>query len=138
MDEYYINQAGSGIGGFSGTRYQKGDGFFGRLVSGTILPLVKKVLPYLGRTALNAGLDIASDVADGEKFKSSFKKRMKSSAEKVGADAMAKIQEVTGSGKRRRRRRRGKKPVATKVRKASGKRKPARKKQKKKKAIDFL
>lgn len=38
LEEFYINQAGSGITGFSGVRYQRGSGFFGRLMKGAIMP----------------------------------------------------------------------------------------------------
>src|SRR5947199_7561361 len=104
MEEYYLNQAGSGLGGFAGIRYQKGDGFFGRFVSGTILPIIKKVLPYLGKTALNTGMDILGDVAEGGKFKESAKRRLRETGKKVGEAAMAKVKEFTGTGRRRRRR----------------------------------
>ena len=106
MDEYYHNQAGSGIGGFSGLRYQKGNGFFGRLISGTVLPLLRKVLPYLGRTAMETGMDIAKDLSEGKKFKESFKERAKASGKKISEAALAKAEKMmSGSGIRRRRRR---------------------------------
>ena len=48
--EYYTNQAGTGITPFSGVRYQKGAGFFGRLVTKTILPLLR----MLGKKCLKS------------------------------------------------------------------------------------
>src|SRR5437879_3702031 len=104
MEDYYINQAGSGIGGFSGARYQKGDGFFGRLISGSVLPIIRKVLPYLGKTALNTGLDVLSDVSQGEKFGASAKKRMREAGDRLIDKSMEKVKQLTGSGKKRRRR----------------------------------
>ena len=107
MEEYYYNQAGSGIGGFSGLRYQKGNGFFGRLISGTVLPLLKKVLPFLGRTAMETGIGIAKDVSEGKKFKDSFKERAKESGKKISEAALAKAEKMmSGSGIRKRRRQR--------------------------------
>lgn len=141
MDDYYVNQAGSGLGGFSGVRYQKGDGFFGRLVSGTLLPIVKKVLPYLGKQALSTAKDIAGDVSQGEKFTDSLKKRFKGTAERVGGDAMAKVRQMSGMGKRRRRKRPvicKAKPVKKRVKKRCPKRKVRKRKRTTKKAFDFL
>lgn len=140
MDEYYANQAGSGLGGFAGVRYQMGDGFFGRMMSGTVLPIIKRVLPYLGRTALSTAKDIVSDVSQGEKFKESFRKRLKNSANKVGEDAMTKVKQLTGSGRRRKRRWVAKpKAKAKSKRKAKASRKKTKKKRRRsKKASDFL
>lgn len=117
MDDYYLSQAGSGISGFSGIRYQRGSGFFGRLISGGILPIIKKVLPYLGKKAMDVGLDIADDVMGGENFKESAQKRLKGSAKGVAADAIAKMKQMRGSGIRRRKRRRGAKVKPQKKRK---------------------
>lgn len=116
MEEYYYNQAGSGIGGFSGLRYQKGNGFFGRLISGTVLPLLKKVLPFLGRTAMETGIGIAKDVSEGKKFKESFKSRAKESGKRISEAALAKAEKmVSGGGLRRRRRRRAPKRLSVAI-----------------------
>lgn len=113
MDDYYINQAGSGIGGFQGVRYQKGNGFFGRIVSGTVMPILKKVLPFLGKTALNAGSEILSDIEKGEDIKTSAERRLIESKKKIGRAAMNKVKLLTGEGKKRRKYRRKKqKPTA--------------------------
>lgn len=103
MNDYYVKQAGSGIGGFSGLRYQKGDGFFGRMVSGAILPLIRKFIPFLGSTALSTGMNIMSDVSSGQKFKESAGKRFRETANDIGDKAMAKVKSLTGSGRKRRR-----------------------------------
>lgn len=105
MESYYYNQAGSGIGGFSGLRYQKGNGFFGRLISGTVLPLLKKVLPFLGKTAMETGVNIAKDVSEGKRFKESFKERAKASGKKISDAALLKAEQMmSGSGIRKRKR----------------------------------
>lgn len=114
MNDYYVKQAGSGIGGFSGLRYQKGDGFFGRMVSGAILPLIKKVLPFLGSTALSTGMNIMSDISSGQKFKESAGKRFRETAADIEDKAMAKVKSLTGSGRRRRRTKRIKPQVGQK------------------------
>lgn len=96
MESYYLNQAGSGLGGFAGYRYQKGDGFFGRLISGTVLPLIKKALPFLARTGFDKGIDMMRDVSEGHNFKESFKKRMKEAGEELTDKAIGKVKLVTG------------------------------------------
>lgn len=96
MNSYYTNQAGSGLGGFAGHRYQRGDGFFGRLISGTVLPLIRKALPFLGKTALNTGVDIVRDLSEGQKFKQSFKRRMKEGGEQLTDKAIGKVKLLTG------------------------------------------
>ena len=53
--EYYVNQAGYGISGFSGVRYQRGKGFFGKRFSGALIPLLKFLRPM----ALSTGYEIA-------------------------------------------------------------------------------
>src|SRR5437870_11061690 len=117
MDSYYVNQAGSGISGFAGIRYQRGDGFLGRLWSGGILPIIKKALPLfsdigkqVGKRALSTGLDIAQDVLDEEDvnmatIKESAKKRLKQGATAAGKDTIAHIRSLAGVGLKRRRRR---------------------------------
>ena len=119
MDEYYRHQAGSGIGGFQGVRYQKGSGFFGRFVTGSVLPILKKVLPYLGKTALNTGENVLSDLANGEEATSSIVRRLKESRNRVGKDAEEKLKLLTGEGRKRRNKR-------STVKKKAKKRKPAK------------
>jgi hypothetical protein len=104
MDEYYTSQAGSGIGGYAGHRYQRGAGFFGRILTGGILPLIKKVLPYLGRKAMDTGLEIADDLMEGKDIKDTMKTRLASSAKMVAGDAIAKVRQMRGSGYKRRKR----------------------------------
>jgi len=98
---YYINQAGSGIAGYSGVRYQKGHGFFGRLLSGAVMPILK----YLGKKALSTGVNIGTDLLQGDNFKSTMKKRLKSAGLDIAEDALEKVRnsKQSGSGRRKRR-----------------------------------
>ncbi len=98
---YYINQAGSGIAGYSGVRYQKGHGFFGRLLSGAVMPILK----YLGKKALSTGVNIGTDLLQGDNFKSTMKKRLKSAGLDIVEDALEKVRnsKQSGSGRRKRR-----------------------------------
>ena len=140
MDDYYMSQAGSGMSAFSGVRYQKGDGFFGRLISGTVMPMIKKVLPFLGKTAMSSGVNVLNDWSQGEKLGESFRKRMTEAGQTVTDTAMAKVKQITGSGKRKRgksvcRTQKRKKQHVVKRRKS---RKTKRPKRKGRKAADFL
>lgn len=104
MENYYKEQAGSGLGGYSGVRYQKGHGWFGRIISGGIVPILRRVLPYLGKRALETGVGVATDIMDGENFKSSAKKRFKSIGKRVEEDTISKVKQMTGGGYRKKRR----------------------------------
>lgn len=130
MDDYYLNQAGSGMGSFSGVRYQRGDGFFGRFISGTVLPIIKKVLPFLGKTALESGVGVMNDWSKGEELGKSLKRHFSEGANKVADAAEEKVKQLTGSGKRKR----GKSvTVKRKIKKKKKVSKP-----RKKRAVDFL
>jgi hypothetical protein len=96
---YYVNQAGTGITGYSGIRYQKGHGFFGKIFSSAVLPILK----YLGKKALSTGVSIGADVLQGENLKKTMKKRIKSTGLDIAEDALEKLRNYkqTGSGKRR-------------------------------------
>lgn len=96
---YYQNQAGSGIAGFSGVRYQRGHGFFGKLFSGGVLPLLR----YLGRQALSTGAEVAGDVLDGRNFKQAAATRLGQTGRHIIGDAITKTREYAqrGSGLKR-------------------------------------
>jgi len=91
---YYVQQAGTGISGFSGVKYQRGHGFFGRIFSNTILPMLK----YLGKKALNTGVNIGGDLLQGENFKTSAKRRLKSTGFDLAEDAIDKIRNYKQKG----------------------------------------
>lgn len=60
MENYYLKQAGDGLPlqVFSGVRYQRGYGFFGRIFKTHVLPILK----YLGSQALDTGKAIFNDI----------------------------------------------------------------------------
>jgi hypothetical protein len=98
---YYVNQAGSGISGFEGIRYQRGHGIFGKFFTESLLPLLK----YLGVKAWDTGVGIANDAFKGQNIVGSAKKRLKRTAMEIADDGYAKVKKFaqSGSGKRRRR-----------------------------------
>lgn len=127
---YYKQQAGSGISGYQGVRYQRGSGFFGRLFSNAIFPFLK----YLGKQALITGSDIANDmIEEKSSFKDAAKKRLSVAAKRVASDAFAEAKSRLqgGSGYKRQRTRR-KRAVVKKKRKKLIKRGKRRKVKRKK------
>jgi hypothetical protein len=101
---YYVNQVGTGLPGFQGIRYQRGDGFFSAL-----LPFFKSLLPALGKIgqrALPSAVNLASDIISGENVKQSALSRLKEAGRDVldetGKQLNLRFQ--GGSGRRRKRR----------------------------------
>lgn len=107
-NEYYANQGGEGIGAFySGYAYpQRGGGFFGRILKGGILPLLQRILPYLGEKAVDAYQGMVSDYRQGKTIKEVGKRGIRRTAATVARDIAEKLNPQEGSGIRRKRRRR--------------------------------
>jgi len=135
---YYSNQAGNGIAGFSGVRYQKGYGFFGRLLNSAVIPFIK----FLGKNALSAGMNVANDLMETNDFsmkniKDVGKQRLGEQAKTMVKDGANKI--LYGDGVKRRRHRRKKQQKSIKVKQLKRKTKKTRRtKRKSIKAKDFL
>lgn len=76
--QYYINQAGSGIGTiYSGPLYQKGYGigsFLGGLFR-AVIPFFKSRGVAVGKQLLKAGVDVLGDMQENETIKESLRKR---------------------------------------------------------------
>lgn len=67
-ENYYIDQVGSGLPVYVGSRNQRGHGL-GSVLGGlfrSAVPIVKKGLATLGKSALKTGLSIAGDVLEGK------------------------------------------------------------------------
>ena len=96
---YYQQQAGTGIAFHTGVRFQKGHGFFGRLLQKAIYPLMR----ILGNTALTTGADIAQDVLDQKDFKESLKARASEAGRKLAKRGIDKVREYAqeGSGRKK-------------------------------------
>ena len=104
LDEYFIDQAGSGISTYEGYRYSspvnlKGSGFFGRLISSGLMPILRKIMPYVGKKALATVTDIASSIREGKSPMDAIKGSVKKTAAGVVRDAADKIEsKLTGKG----------------------------------------
>lgn len=101
---YYINQVGGGLPAFSGIRYQRGHGFFGRLFSNTVLPFFKQLLPAIGKRALPSAIGLAQDVLSGQNVGKSTLSRLEEMGRNVADETMDQIKTKLqkGSGRRRR------------------------------------
>lgn len=96
--EYYANQAGSGIATYSGFRYQKGHGFFGRMIKGSILPLIKKVLPFLKDQLLDTGVNFSSNLMESGSFKDAAKKTAKKKLGQLAKEGLSKVEKYAQDG----------------------------------------
>jgi hypothetical protein len=100
-EDYYMAQSGHGVPIFEGYRGQRGHGL-GSILSGffrSAMPILKRGLAFFGREALRTGAKIATDVADGQSFQDSTKRRV---SERIN-EAVPGLIPQSGSGRRRRR-----------------------------------
>jgi hypothetical protein len=76
-EDYYLNQAGSGLPVFTGGRVQRGHGL-GNVFSGLLraaMPLLKSGTKALAKHGMKTGLQIAGDVLRGQKPKRAVRQR---------------------------------------------------------------
>lgn len=104
-EDYYIHQAGSGVGAiYKGTANQRGHGigsFLGGLYR-TILPLIKSGAKALGKEALTTGVGIFGDMIQAKPFEDSVRDRFKEATTKIKRKADEKIDNLMkGSGYKR-------------------------------------
>ena len=126
---YYCTQAGGGdMPVFRGGQYQKGHGI-GSVLSGLFkkaVPFLKQGASFLGKHALNAGLNIARDMADGSSFKDAAGSRLKQGLREGIKDLADRVQpqsesEVQEGGTRRKRSPSEKKGPSKKTKKSAKK-----------------
>ena len=115
-EQYYVNQAGSGIAGFGGVRYQRGSGIWGNIANWGRRALTP-ILKFLAPRVLKTGVNIAQDVIDNPEerpFKSILKRRLIEGGKTIaseGWDATKDWRTQRGFGRRKRRRRIQKKSI---------------------------
>ena len=111
--EYYLNQAGRGYPVYTGTRYQRGHGLgsiIGSLFKSAV-PLLKRGAKTLGRKALKTGLNLASDIMEGQNVTQATKSRLKSTGQNLLQKAMDTVgppgkRSIKRAAKRKKHRRR--------------------------------
>ena len=98
--DYYTQQAGTGLTGFQGYRYQRGHGFFGRLISKAVFPLLK----FLGKRALTTGADIATDVLVNKRnIAEAAKERLENEGRELASAGIQRAKKYVLEGKGRKR-----------------------------------
>src|SRR6266700_295233 len=96
--DYYVTQAGTGIAGFQGVRHQRRHGFFGRLMSKAVYPLLR----FLGKRAVGVGADIASDVIlDNKNLRESAEGRLKDEGKQLAKLGIERAKKFAQEGKGR-------------------------------------
>ena len=96
-EQYYADQCGHGMNVFQGARGQRGHG-----IGSVLSSLFRSALPMLkniGKNALQTGLNVATDVVQGNSFKDSLKKHVPEGIRGFRAAQFGQ----SGSGKRRKR-----------------------------------
>ena len=100
-ENYYVDQSGSGLPVFVGSRGQRGHGL-GSILSGlfrSALPMLRRGLATFGKHALKTGLEIANDVVAGDNIKDSARKRVPEGIQRFATTSNFFNQ--SGSGRRR-------------------------------------
>ena len=104
---YYNSQVGSGLAAFQGVRYQRGHGFFGRILGG-IGNFIKLLAPSLLKSSLPSAIGLAQDVMEGKNVGHSAKSRLieagKTAANTTLDHLKTRIQGGSGIPRRRKRR----------------------------------
>ena len=145
FDPYYHNQVGTGIAGFSGHRFQTGNGFLDSLKSFFKIPAVR----YLLRKSVKTGVNIGTDILNGGDIANSVKHNLENTGKSIARDtinmANQYLDQKGGGVKRKRlykRRKCKRRKVSRKTKKPKicKKRKPKKYKRakKKKKSIDLF
>ena len=115
-EEYYVNQAGSGMPVFQGSRGQRGHGF-GSVLSGlfrSAMPMLKRI----GKQGLITAASIASNVLGGQNFGESARMRVRDGINTFLEPGQ--FSEQSGGGRRRTYKRKAYTKKVTKRRKKSG------------------
>jgi len=96
---YYKNQIGSGITGFSGSRYQTGNSWK------SFFKILKPALQFIAKIGMKTAANIGSDLLEGESLDTSVINRLKESGKVVGKEAVNKLNSLSeqiGKGLRKR------------------------------------
>lgn len=104
--EFYMRHYGAMADGHFQHRYvaaQKGNGFFGRIIKGSLIPVIKSVLPYLKDIALDGVGGLVDDIKNGKSFKEATSGQLKRTSETVLNDMAKRVKQQSGTGIRRRR-----------------------------------
>lgn len=128
LKSYYLAQTGGAIDPYVSYYHlpQRGRGFFGRILKGSILPIIRSIMPYIKDKAIDGVEGLVSDMKSGLSIKEAGTRQLKRTASQVMDDVVTRVKQ-RGSGVRRRRRRKVSAPRRTyKRKKATGRRRKTR------------
>lgn len=106
--DFYMNHYGAMADGHFQQRYvaaQKGNGFFGRIIKGSLIPVIKSVLPYLKNIALDGVGGLVDDIKNGKSLQEATTGQLKRSSETVFNDMAKRVKRQSGSGVKRKKQR---------------------------------
>lgn len=107
FEDYYVNQAGNGLGYYKGQSSQKGygiGGWFRKLFRSALL-FITKGAKSVGKEVLRTGTQIANDLLEGQNIQESAKMRAKETGRKLAKKALNTADEMLGQGKKYKRKR---------------------------------
>ena len=110
---------------FAGRRYQRGNGFFGRMIKNAIYPLLKYIGSKGIKTAMAIGKEAITDPSTD--LKTIAKRKLKETGLEVMEDSVKKVREYVQSGRGLKRKRLGGIKRNTKRTKTSAKQSPSAK-----------
>lgn len=103
-ENYYVNQAGSGVPVYQAPTSQRGHG-----IASFLTGIARTVFPFFrsaGKTALNeaarTGLQVLSDVSADTPLRESFETRVKEAKRNVTSAIKRKLKNISGEGYKRR------------------------------------
>ena len=94
---HYKIQDGGGIPVFHGVRYQRGMGWFSRLIGG-IGNFIKGIAPSIAKKALPSAVGLAQDIIDGQNVGSSAVTRLKQAGKDVTEETLEQIKKKLQEG----------------------------------------
>src|SRR6266705_851832 len=90
-----LSHSGTGLVGFQGVRHQRGHGFFGRILSKAVYPLLR----FLGKQAVTTGANLASDmIVDKKNFKDAAKERLNEAAGDIVKEGVKRAKRFVQDG----------------------------------------
>ncbi|GFY78713.1 uncharacterized protein F54H12.2 [Trichonephila inaurata madagascariensis] len=98
----YVNQAGNGFSYYQGQSFQKGysiGGWFKRLFR-TALPFLTRGAKSVGKEVLKTRIQIANDLLEGQNLEDAAKHRAKEIGRKLAREAIKKVDDMLGQGKK--------------------------------------
>lgn len=108
---------------------QRGNGFFGRIIKGSLAPIIRSVLPYLKDLALDGVGGIVNELKEGKGVKEAATNQFKRTAGNLAEDMARRVRNrvsQVGSGVRRKRRRTQKGSGVSKKRRRQGRKRGAK------------